>query len=192
MGQAVDERLLEATRALAGELHYSGVGMCEFRIDPATGDCLFLELNPRFWGSLPLALSSGADFPWFLYQMLVEGVREFPQAFETGKRCRDLRADLRWMSRAWRSRPGLTALYANQAEGWGINERSNIQLMGDLMRMALLRDGIDSFAWDDPGPFLSELWNMLMRHASPPRVRKKVRERAIRTVSSITRFARSE
>lgn len=40
--------------------------MVEFRVsDDGTG--YLMEINPRFWGSLQLAIDSGVDFPWLLY-----------------------------------------------------------------------------------------------------------------------------
>ena len=32
-----------------------------------------MEINPRFWGSLQGAISSGVDFPYLLYKMVKEG-----------------------------------------------------------------------------------------------------------------------
>ena len=43
------------------ELNYSGVAMIEYKLNPETGDWVFIEINARFWGSLPLAVAAGAD-----------------------------------------------------------------------------------------------------------------------------------
>ena len=52
--------------ALLSALGWRGVGMVEWKIHPRTGRPLLLEINPRFWGSLALAVRSGADFPaWY-------------------------------------------------------------------------------------------------------------------------------
>jgi hypothetical protein len=32
-----------------------------------------MEINPKFWGSLDLAIASGVDFPYLLYKMAVDG-----------------------------------------------------------------------------------------------------------------------
>ena len=61
-GVAVTPALREAALAVLGPLKYTGVCMAEFKVDPATGDWVFIEINGRFWGSLPLAVASGADF----------------------------------------------------------------------------------------------------------------------------------
>ena len=50
-----------------------GVAMVEFKLDKRTGKPVFLEINPRFWGSLNQAVRSGVDFPSLLYDMAVHG-----------------------------------------------------------------------------------------------------------------------
>jgi predicted ATP-grasp superfamily ATP-dependent carboligase len=47
-------------------MSWQGVGMMEYRWDPATDQFYFLEMNGRFWGSLHLALFAGVDFPTLL------------------------------------------------------------------------------------------------------------------------------
>ena len=37
--------------------------MIEFKQDTASGRYFLMEVNPRFWGSLQLAIDSGVDFP---------------------------------------------------------------------------------------------------------------------------------
>lgn len=63
IGQMVDKRLLRDVRKLTKAVSLTGVAMFEFRQDPVSGEHILLEVNPRFWGSLPLALASGANFP---------------------------------------------------------------------------------------------------------------------------------
>jgi predicted ATP-grasp superfamily ATP-dependent carboligase len=48
-------------------LKWQGVAMTEFRLR-YDGKLYFMELNPRFWGTLPLAIASGVDFPRLLVE----------------------------------------------------------------------------------------------------------------------------
>jgi predicted ATP-grasp superfamily ATP-dependent carboligase len=48
-------------------LKWQGVAMTEFRLG-YDGKIYFMELNPRFWGTLPLAIASGLDFPRLLVE----------------------------------------------------------------------------------------------------------------------------
>jgi predicted ATP-grasp superfamily ATP-dependent carboligase len=52
----------EASRRLLGRLRWTGVAMVEYRFDPRTGSYVFMEINGRFWGSLPLATAAGIPF----------------------------------------------------------------------------------------------------------------------------------
>lgn len=52
--------------ALLTALHWQGVAMVEFKVDAHSNQAFFLEVNPRFWGSLPLAIKAGVDFPVLL------------------------------------------------------------------------------------------------------------------------------
>ena len=49
-------RLLDA-------LEWHGVAMVEFKRDCSTGTLSLIEINPKFWGSLDLALEAGVNFP---------------------------------------------------------------------------------------------------------------------------------
>jgi len=48
-------------------LNWQGVAMVEFKLGQ-NGELYFMELNPRFWGTLPLAIASGVDFPRLLVE----------------------------------------------------------------------------------------------------------------------------
>ena len=71
--------LLKATRRLMKELRYTGVAMAEFKVNPRTGGWVLIEINGRFWGSLPLTIAAGADFPRYLYELMVHGRTGFPR-----------------------------------------------------------------------------------------------------------------
>ena len=58
-----DERLRSLGERLLKNLSFSGVAMVEFRKDIRSGEFILMEINGRYWGSLPLAISAGVDFP---------------------------------------------------------------------------------------------------------------------------------
>jgi predicted ATP-grasp superfamily ATP-dependent carboligase len=73
---------------LCGHLGWRGVAMVEFKEDPRTGELKLLEVNPRFWGSLALAVNSGVDFP-YLYYLAAAGKRvPVPSEYVEGMMCR--------------------------------------------------------------------------------------------------------
>jgi predicted ATP-grasp superfamily ATP-dependent carboligase len=55
--------LVAKSRRILEHLGWRGVAMVEWKHDPASGEHRLLEINPRFWGSLELAIRSGVDFP---------------------------------------------------------------------------------------------------------------------------------
>lgn len=69
-----DERLKKYGIYLLDHLHWHGVAMAEYRYDTRVDDYKLLEVNPKFWGSLDLALAAKAEFPYDLCQM-AKGVR---------------------------------------------------------------------------------------------------------------------
>jgi len=56
------DELAELGTSILRDLSWRGLAMVEFKVDEA-GDPYLMEINPRFWGSLPLAVASGVDFP---------------------------------------------------------------------------------------------------------------------------------
>lgn len=63
-----DEDLKTFGMALLDALHWNGVAHMDFRRDPE-GRLRLMEINPKFWASLELALAAGVDFPALLCQM---------------------------------------------------------------------------------------------------------------------------
>ena len=69
-------------------LDWFGVAMVEFKLDPRDNIPKLMEINPRFWGSLSLAVEAGVNFPYLLYR-LSRGEKFRPvEHYQIGKRCR--------------------------------------------------------------------------------------------------------
>lgn len=96
ISEELDEELAQYSRSLLKTLGWHGVAMIEFKRDPATGQVSLMEINGRFWGSLPLPVAAGADFPGMLYDMLVVGQESFSREYTIGTRCRNFERELRW------------------------------------------------------------------------------------------------
>lgn len=98
----LDPALREASEKLIRALRWDGVAMVEFKHDKLSGAINLMEINGRFWGSLPLAVAAGADFPWMLYQLLVNKQTQFPAGYREDIICRRLDNDLLWYEMALR------------------------------------------------------------------------------------------
>lgn len=80
--------LMETGLRLLAAMHWFGVAMVEFKVDPRDNQPKLMEVNPKFWGSVQLAIVSGVDFPYLLYRLAVG--EEVTPIFEyrAGVRCR--------------------------------------------------------------------------------------------------------
>lgn len=82
--------LVEMTVELLQKAGWSGIAEAEFMIDPRDGTPKLLEVNPRFWGSVQLAIQSGVDFPYMLYEWSCGRPVQPVHNYKVGQRCRQL------------------------------------------------------------------------------------------------------
>lgn len=68
-----NEMLEEWSKQILDQLEWNGVAMVEYKYDERKKKGWFIEINPRFWGSLALPYYSGMDFPYLYYQILRDG-----------------------------------------------------------------------------------------------------------------------
>jgi protein-tyrosine-phosphatase/predicted ATP-grasp superfamily ATP-dependent carboligase len=145
----LDPELYQAAEKLIAALRYTGVAMLEFKINPETGKWVFIEINARFWGSLPLAVASGMDFPWYLYELIVHGRRDFNTHYKKGLYCRNLVMDIEWFRnnlREDRSDPYLHTLPVRK-------------VALEFLNILTFRERSDTFVWDDPRPGIVDLFS---------------------------------
>ena len=81
-------QVMELGLSLLKSLDWAGVGMVEFKVDPRDGIPKLMEVNPRFWGSLQLAIVSEVDFPYLILKM-ARGESFAPiLRYPVGRQCR--------------------------------------------------------------------------------------------------------
>ncbi len=76
--------LRQACADIMGALGATGIAMFEFRIDDATGRWVLFEVNARPWGSLPLPVGLGVDFPYRWHRLLVRGEETIERPYRAG------------------------------------------------------------------------------------------------------------
>jgi predicted ATP-grasp superfamily ATP-dependent carboligase len=173
ISEPVSPHLRAMCARIAAELALTGVAMFEFREDETTREAVLLEVNARFWGSLPLAVASGVDFPLYLHDLLVEGRRHPEKPYRNGLRARGFLRDLHAIVAGFAlSQPAtyLTTLgrllgFAAQPVGW-----------------ALGREASDTFTRDDLAPAFAELLRAptTFRHRTGRRARPDTERRSAR------------
>jgi predicted ATP-grasp superfamily ATP-dependent carboligase len=96
----LDPSLYEQAAGLLGQLRWTGLAMVEFRVHD--GNAVLMEVNGRVWGSLPLAVHSGMDFPMRLAELYLSGPppdgAPLATTYRHGVRVRNLEMELRWIA----------------------------------------------------------------------------------------------
>ncbi len=81
-------KLIESSIKLLKSLNWVGVAMVEWKYNMNIHEYVLMEINPRFWGSLELAVRSGVDFPFLYYQLAKDrGIKEVKE-YSTDIVCR--------------------------------------------------------------------------------------------------------
>ena len=130
--------LLRQSEMLLQSMNWEGVAMVEYRGDWNTGRYALMEVNGRFWGSLPAAVAAGADFPFWLYRTSFPGSPLPSPGYRVGVQARSLAGDTKWLLAVLRSHsvPVVRALSA-------------------YVRAFRPATRYYTWAWDDPQPAIS-------------------------------------
>jgi protein-tyrosine-phosphatase/predicted ATP-grasp superfamily ATP-dependent carboligase len=148
----ISQELLAVCKKMVGRIGYTGIAMFEFRRNRAAGAWILLEVNARPWGSMPLSVSAGVDFPYAWYQLLVNRNRLAQAAYRTPVYGRNLDLDIAFVTARtaemtkWRDR----AVFLTD---WSLG----------FARVLTGREKLDSLTLDDPGPAIAELGSLIFR-----------------------------
>ena len=153
--------LFDYTRRLIRGLDWTGLAMVEFKVGP-DGPRL-MEINGRVWGSIPLAIASGMDFPARLADLYLgdEPTDADPPDtnYRIGVRARNLELEIIWIGsvlfgrrrhpflpvpRRWRALPVL------------------LSLLDPTCRSDMFSPGDPGPAIADVGRIAGKLWNKLI------------------------------
>lgn len=81
-----EDDLLDTGKKILDSLNWHGVAMVEFKRERSTGHLYLMEINPKYWGSLDLALESGVDFPSLNVKMAMGDDIPFSNKYNVGVR----------------------------------------------------------------------------------------------------------
>ena len=133
--------LIDQGLKLLKALNWTGIAMVEFKKDARDNQYKLMEINPRFWGSLPLALHSGVNFPYLLCKMALDENVTPVLKYKTGQKTRFLFLDISSV---------FSAFTGQNKIPW--------EFFTDLLDFGI-KDGI--FSCVDPRPALQYLKNKL-------------------------------
>lgn len=141
--------MLDYSHRILSALKWRGMAMLDFKRG-ADGTFRFLEVNPRFWGSLALSVEAGVDFPLLYYRSCL-GEKIEPVRQRNGVKVRFFPGDF------------LSLLEYAKVPGNGV--RYVAKGVWDLLRSGS-KDGL--FTLSDPKPGLIHLaGGVFSRHARP-------------------------
>ncbi|USZ66729.1 carboxylate--amine ligase [Halorussus salilacus] len=161
--ESVDIPELDAAgRALLDELDWHGLAMVEFLRNPETGAFELMEVNPRFWSSLPFTVQAGVDFP-DLYRSMAEGdLPDDPPEYEVGIAGHLLRGEL-------------LHLHSILFEDYPLVERPSFaETASEVLGSVADSPRFDYLSADDPGPFVRDFERVVedaLGTGSFPRIR---------------------
>jgi len=142
--------LLGAADALLSHLRWHGAVMVEFRGRSIEGATL-MEINPRLWGSLALAIDCGVDFPRGLAHLAAGEKLPAQPAYRVGYHTRQVYRDATWLKLNMLADHGDALLLT----------RPRARSFAELLRPLAGRESWDHFDWRDPAVTLRALHTAL-------------------------------
>ncbi|MDQ3146146.1 MAG: ATP-grasp domain-containing protein [Actinomycetota bacterium] len=146
---ALDPVLYDHAARLLGSLDWTGLAMVEFKVGPA--GARLMEVNGRIWGSLPLAVKAGMDFPRHMAELFLHGPPPEDVALDTsytvGVRSRNLPLDVIWIGSALRRRRRFPF----------VAQPARREAVGVALSLLHPRGGFDVLVRDDIRPGLAEI-----------------------------------
>ncbi len=143
-------------KTLVSKLKWSGPIMVEFKVDSDSRVPYLMEINGRFWGSLPLSVASGVDIPQLYYEYAQSGkISHIAPTPREGTVTRHFLGDVRNLGTALFSRSKMRRyLYPKR--------------MTALRNFFSLPQGTESdvWSWSDPKPAFFELLDILNKYFS--------------------------
>jgi predicted ATP-grasp superfamily ATP-dependent carboligase len=145
----LDPYMRELSRRILDHVGWHGVAMVEFKVR-ADGRPYLMEVNPRFWGSLQLAIDAGVDFPWLAYQLATGARTDSVDGYRIGVRNRWLLGDLDHVYLSWK-----------ESAGW----RATCRAIAGFLKGFEPGTKHEVDRWDDFRPFIVELKRYVMERA---------------------------
>jgi len=151
---AMPKELYDYSEKLMKSLGWHGVAMVEFKSE--NNDHWLMEINGRFWGSLPLAIRSGIDFPKLLIDMLIGDNIPTKYSYNENLYVRNISKDLDWFKlnfKADKSNPRLITHSVGKS-------------LLEFSRVLYSRERWDHAYYFDRGVLLKQLYSIFYNETS--------------------------
>ena len=151
----LDPVLYDYAVRLLNALNWTGLAMVEFKV--GQGGAKLMEINGRVWGSLPLAVHSGMDFPARLVGLIFYGPPEtgaLPESsYTVGVRARNLELEMVWIASVLRGKRRYPFLAMP-------SRRQGVAALMELLNPAYK---FDILSLEDPRPGLAEILKIIVK-----------------------------
>jgi predicted ATP-grasp superfamily ATP-dependent carboligase len=150
--ESVSDPAAEAAgAALLSELGWTGLASVGFLQDSVTGEFKLLEINPRFWASLPMDIHAGADMPYYYWQFAAGELEPVdPASVKVGVASHFLRGEVNYLASVLRDEYPLVERPSFLREVWAV------------ARSLVEQPHFDLLALDDPEPFVRDLFGAVV------------------------------
>lgn len=156
---------MEQSRRLLKALNWNGVAMVEYRYEPATNSYWLMEINGRFWGSLPLATRSDVSFASSLVEVIGKQKNPVTTTIKYGLQSRYMIPEIKRL---------LRILFKSELiTDPNVKFSALSELSAFITRFFRPSIHCYVFEWNDPKPFLSDMRNAgrkilrkLLKHGS--------------------------
>jgi predicted ATP-grasp superfamily ATP-dependent carboligase len=151
ISEPIDAGMYDAVEKMCAATKLNGIAMFEFRQSVTTGEWVLLEVNARPWGSMPLPLALGIDFPMMFADIHLDVKRAYATDYKSGVVGKNL---------------VLTLLHKLQGRG-----RANVGVIVSALNETIIhsvnciraKEVSDSFVFDDLKPAIFEFSALLRR-----------------------------
>ncbi len=138
----LDPRMKKYAEKLLEALNWHGIAEVEFKLDPRDNTPKLMEINPRFWGSLCVAIKAGVDFPYLLYKITMDGDTKGTFNYKVGVKGRYLEQEILYLASLIKDVPA-------NSSAW----RRDLKLFADWLKFYEPGLFYDFFEVKDPLPF---------------------------------------
>jgi len=145
--------LVKISTSLLSALEWHGVAMVEFKVT-AEGEAYLIEINPRLWGSLALAIDCGVDFPVGLLCLATERPLPPQPKYRAGYYTRNIYRDIEWFKTNWK---------ADHSDPLLLTKPIIPAILGWL-RPLIGKESWDFFCWSDLRVVLGEVNTIVREH----------------------------
>ena len=144
---SLDPLLLEHATLLLRELGWTGLAMVEFKC--GVRGARLMEINGRIWGSLPLAVASGVDFPLHLAELMMgRTLSDLPSSYVIGRKRRNMELEVAWVAQV---------LFSKRDSSEPASRTPRRRALALLMELSLAWREMDNYWEDDLRPLAAEV-----------------------------------